>query len=83
MPIFAMRASIGKSPAAAGAMPPISFAMRLKYPSVPIARMTACGLSVMLKPGFGFTGGASGVYGLPHAESGVILYWVCSALTAL
>ena len=30
-----------------------------------MARITFCGVSVMLKPGFGFTGGAVGVYGLP------------------
>jgi hypothetical protein len=37
-----------------------------------------CDLSVMLNPGSGFTGGATGVYGLPHAESGVTLYCACS-----
>ena len=45
--------------------------------------MTDCGLSVMLKPGLGFTGGAEGVYGLPQEDSGVILYWACNSLTAL
>ena len=37
----------------------------------------------MLKPGLGFTSGAEGVYGLPQADSGVILYCACNALTAL
>ena len=47
-----------------------------------MARITACGLSVMLKPGLASTGGATGVYGLPHIDSGVILYCAWSLLTA-
>ena len=38
-----------------------------------MARITACGLSVRLKPGLASTGGATGVNGLPQAESGVVL----------
>src|SRR5271167_1242942 len=82
-PIVFIFASIAPSSAAGGAVLHIRFAIMLKYAAVSMALMTACGLSVMLNPGFGLTAGACGVNGLPHADSGVILYFACNAFTAL
>jgi hypothetical protein len=51
---------------------------------VPFRVVTAQPLTIapMLKPGFGFAGGATGADGLPQEESGVSLYCACSSLTA-